>query len=206
MGVASSPEVNRRRLVTTGAFVGAAAATVAMGRSIVRRRRARRQQILCEEMAPEAVAAAHRAKVARIAAQLRAHDAIAGPSRCARRRRRTRCPKAATCAGATTRSTSAISTAILVDRSGRAHCASPRVGRDVRRPRRRDAAPRPRADRRARAQDDHDRRRGRAAARSSRCRSLRRLPRHLPRVRGDHRDRRRAALHAPTTSTRSCSR
>jgi len=48
---------------------------VALGRSIVRKRRAERQTIQCEVMAPEAVAAAHRAKVERIAAQLRAHDA-----------------------------------------------------------------------------------------------------------------------------------
>lgn len=46
-----------------------------MGRSIVRKRRAHRQRILREDMSADAVAAAHRAKVARIAAQLRAHDA-----------------------------------------------------------------------------------------------------------------------------------
>jgi FAD/FMN-containing dehydrogenase len=66
--------VNRRRLVTVGALVGTAAAGVAITRSIVRGRRAKRQTILGETMSPEAVAAVHRAKVARIAAQLRAHD------------------------------------------------------------------------------------------------------------------------------------
>ncbi len=48
---------------------------MAIGRSIVRKRRGERQKILCEVMSPDEVQAAHRAKVARIAAQLRAHDA-----------------------------------------------------------------------------------------------------------------------------------
>ena len=48
---------------------------MALGRSIVRKRRALRQEIQGEVRSAEAVEAAHRAKVARIAAQLRAHDA-----------------------------------------------------------------------------------------------------------------------------------
>jgi FAD/FMN-containing dehydrogenase len=48
---------------------------VAAGRAFVRNRRAERQKILTELMPPEQVEALHRAKVDRIAAQLRAHDA-----------------------------------------------------------------------------------------------------------------------------------
>lgn len=55
--------------------MGAGAIAVAAGRALVRKRRARRQAILTEQLPAEQVAALHRAKVARIAAQLAAHDA-----------------------------------------------------------------------------------------------------------------------------------
>jgi len=58
-----------------GALVAGGALAVAVGRAIVRNRRAERQKILTEHHAPEVVEELHRAKVARIAEQLRAHDA-----------------------------------------------------------------------------------------------------------------------------------
>lgn len=67
--------MNRKRLVTAGALVGAGIAGVALGRALVRKRRELRQKILTEHHAPAFVDELHRAKVARIAEQLRAHDA-----------------------------------------------------------------------------------------------------------------------------------
>jgi FAD/FMN-containing dehydrogenase len=48
---------------------------VAIARAVVRKRRAERRRILSEVLPPEQVEALHRAKLDRIAAQLRAHDA-----------------------------------------------------------------------------------------------------------------------------------
>jgi FAD/FMN-containing dehydrogenase len=55
-------------------LVGAGLAGVALGRALVRKRREVRQRILSEHYAPGLVDELHRAKVARIADQLRAHD------------------------------------------------------------------------------------------------------------------------------------
>src|SRR5687768_5131727 len=65
--------MTRARLLTAATLLGAGA-TVALGRSIVRRRRAERQTIGTELLAASECEALHAAKVERIAAQLRAHD------------------------------------------------------------------------------------------------------------------------------------